>query len=211
MTAEPELHLTLVRHGATDWNALGRWQGWTDTPLGALGETQAARLAARLTGQRFDQVYASDLARAHRTAELIRPGSVPMPDARLRELNFGQYEGAVTADVLNDPDYAQWQLDPWQRAAPGGGEALAGVGARLHEWAHALPDGRVLAVSHGAAIRALLCVLFDWPARPVPGYVLPFPYQLAHTSLTVLTRTGLSGTDARWTLVTYNDHAHLEE
>ena len=57
-----------------------------------------------------------------------------------------------------------------------------------------------------AAIRALLCDLFDWPARPVPGYVLPFNYQLAHTSLTTLTRT-----QGRWTLLTYNDHAHLEE
>lgn len=199
------LTLTLVRHGATDWNGAGRWQGWTDTPLGTLGETQAARLARRLRGQRVGQVYSSDLQRAIRTAELILPGEVPTPDARLRELNFGRYEGVTTDDVLNDSEYDDWQLDPWQRAAPGGGERLSDVGGRLHAWAQELPDGRVLAVSHGAAIRALLCVLFGWPATPQPGYVLPFPYKLAHTSLTVLERRA-----GVWTLITYNDHAHLE-
>ncbi|THF83648.1 histidine phosphatase family protein [Deinococcus sp. KSM4-11] len=195
-----------MRHGATDWNGAGRWQGWTDTPLGAVGEAQARRLAARLAGRTYDAVYSSDLVRAARTAELGVPGAAIRVDDRLRELRFGKYEGAGTDDVLHDPDYHDWQRDPWNLPAPGGGESLAGVAARLHAWAQDLPDGRVIAFSHGAAIRALLCVLFDWPTLPVPGYVLPFPYVLAHTGLTHLTRTG-----GRWTLVTYNDHAHLEE
>lgn len=199
------LHLTLVRHGATDWNGAGRWQGWTDTPLGALGEQQAQRLSLRLEHDTFDHLHASDLARAARTAEIVRPGQALILDARLRELHFGQFEGATTDDVMNDPHYDEWQLDPWAQPAPGGGESLLQVAERLVDWTQGLPGGRVLAVSHGAAIRALLCRLFDWPARPVPGYVLPFPYQLAHTSLTRLRREG-----GRWTLVTYNDHAHLE-
>jgi broad specificity phosphatase PhoE len=200
------LDLTLVRHGATDWNGAGRWQGWTDTPLGTLGEQQARRLAARVARRSYDRVYSSDLARAVRTAELALPGAAIVTDARLRELRFGKYEGVGTDDVLHDPEYHGWQLDPWNRPAPGGGESVAEVGARLHAWAAALPDGRVIAFSHGAAIRALLCVLFGWPALPVPGYVLPFPYVLAHTGLTRLERR-----EGRWTLVTYNDHAHLED
>ncbi|GHF44871.1 broad specificity phosphatase PhoE [Deinococcus metalli] len=200
------LHLTLVRHGATDWNGAGRWQGWTDTPLGAHGEEQARRLAARLASWSYDRVVSSDLIRAVRTAELSVPGAPITTDARLRELRFGKYEGAGTNDVLHDPEYHDWQRDPWNLPAPGGGESMAEVGARLHTWAQELPDGRVIAFSHGAAIRALLCVLFGWPTLPVPGYVLPFPYVLAHTSLTRLERR-----DGRWTLVTYNDHAHLED
>lgn len=199
------LHLTLVRHGATDWNGAGRWQGWTDTPLGTVGQEQAGRLAARLVGRPYDAAYSSDLARAVRTAELTLPGTPLTLDDRLRELNFGKYEGAGTDDVLHDPEYHDWQLDPWGRPAPGGGESMGQVAARLHAWAQDLPDSRIIAFSHGAAIRALLCALFGWPTEPVPGYVLPFPYVLAHTSLTTLTRTG-----GRWTLVTYNDHAHLE-
>lgn len=205
-----DLELTLVRHGTTAWNAAGRWQGWSDTPLGELGEAQAARLARRLEGRTFDACWTSDLARARRTAELALPGAEWRADPRLRELHFGHYEGVTSAAVLEDPQYAQWQLDPWRRAAPGGGESVLAVAERMAEWAGDLGGGRVLAVSHGAAIRALLCLLFDWPVRPVPGYVLPFPYQLAYTALTVLRREG-SATGERWTLITYNDHAHLED
>lgn len=199
------LHLTLVRHGATDWNGAGRWQGWTDTPLGETGRAQAARLARRLAGTPWDAVYASDLRRALDTAALALPGHPVTPDARLRELHFGRYEGATTDDVLHDPEYAAWQRDPWTLPAPGGGESLRGVAARMCAWAGELPAGDTIAFTHGAALRALLCSLFGWPAAPQPGYVLPFPYRHAHTGLTRLTRTA-----GRWTLLTYNDHAHLE-
>jgi len=205
MTGEA-LHLTLVRHGATDWNSIGRWQGWTDTPLGTLGESQAARLAPRLSNQSFDAVYSSDLSRAARTAELSLPGRELRLDARLREMHFGQYEGVTTDAVTHDPDYADWQRDPWTLPAPGNGESLRAVADRMQDWADGLEGGRVIAFSHGAAIRALLCGLFGWPALPQPGYVLPFPYQLAHTGLTRLSRK-----EGRWTLVGYNDAAHLEE
>ena len=203
------LHLTLVRHGATDWNGAGRWQGWSDTPLGAVGEAQAARLRPRLAGRSFDRAFSSDLARAARTAELSLPAGTPLTlDVRLRELHFGVFEGVTTDEVLGDDRYARWQLDPWGTPAPDG-ESLSQVGARLRDWAGELPGGRVIAFTHGAAIRALLCGLFGWPARPQPGYVRPFPSGLSHTSLTTLTRTG-RGAGARWALVTYNDHAHLE-
>ena len=160
------LSLTLVRHGATDWNGAGRWQGWTDTPLGTTGEEQARRLAQRLGGQAFTALYASDLRRAADTARLVRPGESPILDAQLRELNFGKYEGMGTGDVLHDPEYHDWQLDPWRRPAPGGGESLSAVGERLHAWAQELPDGRVLAVSHGAAIRKTAPAPI-YPRRPV--------------------------------------------
>jgi len=139
------------------------------------------------------------------TARLSLPKHPLTLDARLRELNFGRYEGATSEEVLHDPDYAAWQRDPWRLPAPGGGESLEAVGARLREWAGELPGGTVTAFTHGAALRALLCALFDWPATPQPGYVLPFPYRHMHTGITSLERSA-----AGWTLLTYNDHAHLE-
>lgn len=199
------LHLTLVRHGATVWNGEGRWQGWTDTPLGKVGERQASLLAGRLLGTDPGRVHSSDLQRAADTARLALPGEPLTLDVRLRELHFGRYEGKTTDDVLHDPEYAEWQRDPWRLPAPGGGESLQEVAARMRDWAEELEPGTVTAFTHGAALRALLCGLFDWPATPQPGYVLPFPYQHAHTGLTRLTRTA-----GRWTLITYNDHAHLE-
>ncbi|WP_322618818.1 histidine phosphatase family protein [Deinococcus terrestris] len=194
-----------MRHGATAWNGEGRWQGWTDTPLGELGERQAARLAGRLLGTDPGQVHSSDLQRAVDTALLALPGEPLTLDVRLRELHFGRYEGATSEQVLHDPEYAAWQRDPWRLPAPGGGESLEAVGERMRDWAEGLPGGTVTAFTHGAALRALLCTLFGWPATPQPGYVLPFPYRHAHTGLTRLER-GAAG----WTLIMYNDHAHLE-
>ena len=61
--------LLLVRHGETDWNRDGRWQGGSDTSLNDLGREQARSLAAELDGD-IDAVYSSDLARARETAEI---------------------------------------------------------------------------------------------------------------------------------------------
>ncbi len=171
-----------------------------------MGERQAGRLARRLAGRDPGTVYASDLRRAADTARLALPERPLTLDPRLRELNFGRYEGKATHEVLHDPEYAAWQRDPWTLPAPGGGESLREVAVRLREWAEELPAGTVTAFTHGAAVRALLCDLFGWPATPQPGYVLPFPYRLAHTGLTRLTRE-----DGQWLLLTYNDHAHLED
>ena len=56
--------LILVRHGETEWNRAGRYQGRTDIGLSAIGLWQAERLRNRLTGQKIDAVYSSDLKRA---------------------------------------------------------------------------------------------------------------------------------------------------
>ncbi len=55
------LKICLVRHGVTDWNLEGRWQGWSDTPLSDLGAEQAWKLRTRLEEKHFDRVYSSDL------------------------------------------------------------------------------------------------------------------------------------------------------
>ncbi|MFC4637998.1 histidine phosphatase family protein [Deinococcus hohokamensis] len=203
MSPEP-LRLTLVRHGVTAWNEGGRWQGVTDVPLSEAGEAQARRLGRRLGGRDPGQLEASDLQRAVRSAELACPGHRITLDPRLREMNFGVFEGLSVAEMGTHPAFEAWQADPWRKAPPGG-ESLAEVAARLRDWAEALDGGPVLAFSHSVAIRALLCSLFGWPLAAQPGYPVPFSWRLAHTSLTVLRRH-----DNHWTLHTLGDSAHLE-
>ena len=66
------LRVTIIRHGQTEWNAAGRLQGASDSPLTELGVQQAHACGARLRGRkRFDALYCSPLLRARRTAELI--------------------------------------------------------------------------------------------------------------------------------------------
>ncbi|WP_293909861.1 histidine phosphatase family protein [Deinococcus sp.] len=204
----PLLDLTLVRHATTAWNTAGRWQGHSDVPLSAQGEAQGRALSKRLRGQEYDAAYSSDLLRTRRTAELALGQAVsPVLDARLRELHFGAFEGRELGTNTAHPGWPTWRADPWNEATPGG-ESLAQVAARLGAWAGELPNGRIIAFSHGLAIRALLHHLLGWPVQQRPEHPYPFPFQikLEHTSLTRLRRTPHG-----WEVLSLGDCAHLEK
>src|SRR2546425_2921355 len=93
--------LLLVRHGETDWNREGRFQGHADPPLNDLGRKQAAELAATLAGEEVTAVYASPLRRAFETAELIASarGLRPVPVEALREVDVGSWQALAPAQV----------------------------------------------------------------------------------------------------------------
>ena len=92
--------LLLVRHGESEWNALGKWQGWADPPLSSLGRVQA-KVAAGAVGS-VDAVVASDLQRASQTAEIVAAelGIGPVVvDAALRERAAGPWEGRTRHEI----------------------------------------------------------------------------------------------------------------
>ena len=160
----------LVRHGQTDWNVDERWQGHSDIPLNAAGLEQARQLAEKLAGQQFDALYSSDLQRATQTAEVIG-ASLGLPyqtDPRLREIHLGQWEGMLESDVRQQFSTAWYerQQDPLNAHAPGG-ETLPEVAARLvqvfNDIASTHPAGKVLVVSHGLALRSMLCLAHRIP------------------------------------------------
>ena len=92
--------LLLVRHGESEWNAIGRWQGWADPPLSELGTRQAA-VGSRSVGA-VDAIVSSDLLRASTTAEIIAGelGIGPvMVDAALRERDAGPWTGLTRRQI----------------------------------------------------------------------------------------------------------------
>ena len=144
--------LLLVRHGESEWNAIGRWQGWADPPLTELGLEQA-RLAARAVGG-VDLVVASDLERAWRTAEVIAAeigvGPVLRTEA-LRERNAGPWTGLTRAQI--NEQWPGW-IDDGTR--PEGYESDEAVLARALPLLRSLdgPD-EALVVTHGGLIGAV--------------------------------------------------------
>jgi broad specificity phosphatase PhoE len=95
------LELVCVRHGRTAWNAVRRFQGRTDVPLDDEGRAQAQALAAHLASEHFDFALASDLSRATATAAAIGAacGVAVMSEPRLREMNFGAWEGLTWDEI----------------------------------------------------------------------------------------------------------------
>lgn len=155
--------LTLIRHGLTEWNVSGRFQGHSNVPLSADGRAQAVLLAGYLaTFPAIDVVMASPLARAVETARIAIPDRELLLDPRLRELDFGAFEG-LTRDVIErDPRWAVWIEDPFMRAAPDG-ESYRQLRERMVAWLdearRSFPDAHVAAVTHSGSIQTLLSAL----------------------------------------------------
>ncbi|MBA3365507.1 MAG: histidine phosphatase family protein [Actinobacteria bacterium] len=147
--------ILLTRHGETDWNLQRRVQGHVDRPLNDRGREQARALAEELRDEHFDAVYSSDLARAQETAAIVarHRGLDVSTLPALREKNFGSWEGLTDAEVLSR--YPAARSGPW-----GDGESTEEVADRVMgailEISERHPDARVLVVTHGGPIRAVL-------------------------------------------------------
>jgi len=180
------LRVHLIRHGRTDWNARGLYQGHIDTKLDAYGHLQAKHLATRLaTCEPPAQIIHSDLARAAQTASHVSQalGCPSRADARLREVQCGAFEG-LERNVIE----ARWpghaaRFRVREVAAPGG-EPLDVAQARVRAaWDDMLRDPCevVAVISHGFILRLLLADLFD-----VPAGVLPPMAPMTNTAITTL-------------------------
>lgn len=162
--------LILARHGVTDWNLLGRYQGQADPPLNSAGRQQAATLAGQLAGTPLEAIYTSDLRRAYDTAQIVaaRLGLPVSVDPRLREINQGAWEGLLHADVLAQypREWAARVGDPLHSRPPGG-ESVTDVARRVwaaaDDIARACRAGPVLIVSHGLALACLLVKAWSLP------------------------------------------------
>lgn len=163
--------LLLVRHGETDWNRDGRFQGHADPPLNATGRRQAAELAGVLAGDGIGAVYSSDLRRAVETAEIVarRLGLSVARDGRLREIDVGSWSGLTRAEVeTRYPDgFARWLRGDIGHDGETRAELMDRVHAAALEIAAAHEGTTVLVVTHGGAVRALQRAVLGEPLAPL--------------------------------------------
>ncbi len=166
------IKILLVRHGETDWNLAGRFQGRTDVPLNQKGAEQANALASALRGESLAAIYSSPLARAKETARLIQvfhPSAPLYEEEGLVEMDLGEFEG------IEGPSWAEkhadfrkaWRDNPASVTMPGG-ENLQQVQARamaaLERITHSHPHGSTLLVcSHNFVILTILCHALEIP------------------------------------------------
>ncbi len=204
--------LYLFRHGATGWNADGRWAGRAEMPLSDLGRLQVERLAARLAALPgpWAAAFASPLGRARESAALVaaRLGTRVEVDPRLLEVSYGEWEGKTPGDVQATPGgarrYAEWEARPARVAPPGGetaSDTLERIVAFARDLVHRFPGGQVVACGHRTTNRILLAHALGLPLdefrRGVPQ---------DNAALNVLRLHA----DGRLEALAVNDTAHLE-
>jgi broad specificity phosphatase PhoE len=158
---------TLIRHGESQWNAQGRWQGQGDPPLTEHGRDQVRRAAkAWLEGREhspIDIIVSSDLKRAAESARIFGEalGLEPQLDARLRELDVGEWSGLSHEEISQrwPADYAAFRAGDTQ-VCLGGAESWAMLTLRFRKALGELAlgnDGKeLMIVAHGGAIRSVV-------------------------------------------------------
>lgn len=180
---KPGVTLYFVRHGETDWNAVQRYQGRTDTPLNARGREQAARngraLGAHLGSRKTSLDYvASPLQRASDTMRILRGEMGLEPeafrrDARLEEQSYGHWEGQLWSELpKTDPEgFRARAADKWGWQ-PRGGESYAMLAERIGGWVRSVEADCVVA-SHGAVSRALRYVVLGLDQAAITSLEVP--------------------------------------
>ena len=195
--------IIFVRHGQTEWNVLGRYQGQTDVALSPLGIEQAEKLAAHFPVDKIEAVYSSDLARAMKTASCVadRCGLTVEPRPELRELTFGDWEGLTDDEIVAKwPDALEnFFLHPDVLDIPHG-ESFPKLRERalacVEEIVARHPDQTVAVFAHGAILRTILTAAlhmdlqYVWTIRQFNTAVNIVTYTEHGTTVELINGTG---------------------
>ena len=162
----------LIRHGETEWNRVGKLQGISDIRLSPEGINQAHLLAEHTPFNAVDAVYSSDLVRAVMTAKILSDKfNLPIIRERgLRETNFGDWEGRFLSELAkeNPKGFEKFFTKPDQVQPPGGETFLqsqARIMNALDEIIADNEDRNIIVITHGAAIRLIICAALYIPIR----------------------------------------------
>jgi len=197
----PVTRLVLWRHGVTDWNEQGIFQGRADIPLNEKGLAQAAAVAPSLAAMKPVAIYCSPMIRARQTAQPLvdLTGLDPVIDDRLAEIDVGTWVGRSLSDVATlDPEAGALMIGGHDYRRSPTGETMTEVGLRvgecLREIAAEHDGGTVLIASHGGAIRMGIVNLMGWQYETAIGLG-----GMANCAWSRVNRRG-----GHWRLDTYN-------
>jgi len=129
--------LFLVRHGITDWNQEKRYLGHADRQVIKSELHQLLELKRDLVKQEFDSIFTSDLRRCQETFDYLNISTEATIDSRLREIDFGDWEGKTYHHLENEPRYQEW-LDDWEAIPIPNGEAAETFKSRIDAFLHDL-------------------------------------------------------------------------
>jgi probable phosphoglycerate mutase len=158
------MRLIIIRHGESEWNRIGRYQGQADAPLSELGLRQAEALAQRLRNEPIDAIFTSPLQRAAKTAEAVAGHHRHVPfhvEPALLEIHHGDWQGMLSAEVVERYGKAleEWRNHPTRSQMPNG-ESFSNILKRVLDFREALQerysDKNVLVSTHDVVVKILV-------------------------------------------------------
>jgi broad specificity phosphatase PhoE len=169
---ESAIRIILVRHGETEWNRLGIFQGRSDIPLNSQGRAEALSLADALKKEPLSTIYCSPLVRARETAQIIQqfhPFVSFVEEPGLMEMDLGDFDGMKASDWAEQfPEFREvWQKKPSSLKMPAG-ECLLDVqkralGTLSRIATQHLPGETLLVCSHNFVIISIRCLALGIP------------------------------------------------
>ena len=199
--------IMLIRHGETEWNILGKFQGSTDIPLSNEGIRQAFMLKERLKSD-FDYIFSSPLKRAYETAKILcdESGKHVSIAEEIREINFGKWEGLTVKGIAEKyPDiFNEWRNDKREGKFCGGDMSTLNASIRakncIMEIANKHKGKKIVIVAHGGIIKAGLIGIFEWDMS------MYHKIALGNTCVNTITFND----DMKPALLGFNDTNHLD-
>ena len=199
--------ITLIRHGETEWNLSGRWQGHADSPLSPCGLSQAKALGERILGEEFDFYFSSDLGRAMHTSKLVGgpSGMIAESNSGFRERDLGVLEGLNTKEMEQSQPgaYKSFRNDGPDFQVPNG-ESFRQFYDRcanaIEELAQKYRGGRIAVVTHGGVLGAIFRYVLNIPLEAERNFVL------LNCSINRIEKK-----ESGWHLISWGDVAHLKD
>ncbi|MCR2821257.1 histidine phosphatase family protein [Lederbergia panacisoli] len=187
--------ICLIRHGETDWNALGRLQGRTDIPLNSTGVRQAEECRNFLKNDQWDLIVTSPLQRAKRTAEIINEGlQVELVEMEeFVERSFGDAEGMTRQEI--DSAYPNRDVPNQEERSALNKRVMAGLEKINRKYG----DKKALLVAHGGVINAILSILSD-------GEIGSGKTRLINACI-----SNINFKDKKWLISDFNQVGHLSK
>jgi len=195
----------IVRHGETEWNALGREMGQLDSPLTPLGIEQAERVALQLFIERPTALYTSDLGRAEHTARIIGAACnlTPRLDLRLRERHMGIFQGLTPqeSDARHPQQRAAYREDDAYVIPEGesGAQRSERAFACLEELATRHSGETIVTITHGGILIGILERTLSLPTGAGRRF------RKRNTAVNVFSRN-----PSGWVLESWGDVSHLD-
>ncbi|SDL30267.1 alpha-ribazole phosphatase [Paenibacillus sp. OK060] len=182
--------IILIRHGTTAWNLEKRYLGHTDIGLLPEAKQELSSLREQCSDITCDALYCSDMLRCQQTLSHIASSQMGQAklDARLREIDFGQWEGLTYDQLKDNSQYRDW-IDAPHEVTPPSGEPWTAFAARIDSFmeeclmsfspilhSRSINVPKVAVITHGGVIRYIVSRLIPnqdfWDTQVVPGQAI---------------------------------------